>query len=186
MPILAREPDQYPLDLLQQSDLGQESDRQWLVVHTKPRQEKTLARQLTQRQISHFLPQVRNKLKTSDGRVRLSYSPLFPGYVFVYGCEEDRGRVLSTRSAAHVLEVPNGAQLTFDLRQIERLTHSDHPFATEEHMKPGTLVRITTGPFSGFEGQILQRRSGRLLLIAVHYLQRGISVELGDCEIEKL
>ena len=46
MPILAEEPELFPEDLLDRPEVGQEDGKQWWVVHTRPRQEKSLARTL--------------------------------------------------------------------------------------------------------------------------------------------
>ena len=186
MPILAREPDQYPADLLDQAELGEEPQRGWWVVHVRPRQEKALARQLTADGVWHYLPQYESQYKSPGGRKRKSYLPLFPGYVFVYGDDDARLNALKSRQAVQILAVEDHRQLTFDLRQICRLTHSNQPLTPKEQLPPGTEVRITSGPFEGFVGRILRRRTGDQLLVVVNYLQRGVTVELGDCGIEKL
>ena len=76
--------------------------------------------------------------------------------------------------------------MMFNLGQIKRLTESGLPLLPENRLRPGERVRITSCPFQDFEGLIQECRSGNRLLVVVNYLQRGVSVELGDCEIEKL
>jgi hypothetical protein len=46
-------------------------------------------------------------------------------------------------------------------------------------------VRIRKGQFGGIEGVVTHRRGGRRrLLIAVHFLGRGVSVEIDDFMLE--
>ena len=186
MPILAREPDVYPEGLLDRPEVGCESTRRWHVVHTRPRQEKTLARQLRSLRIAHYLPQTERKFRSPNGRRRVSFVPLFTGYLFLYGDGHERLQAYQTHSAAQVLDVPDGAELTFDLRQISRLTIIGQPLTPVARLQPGTRVRITGGPFESFEGRILKKRAGDRLLVVVNYLQQGVTVELDDYELEEL
>lgn len=186
MPILRKEPDLFPEGLLDQPGLGEEADTQWWAVHTLPRQEKTLARKLRVRGIRHYLPQAPRKTKSPAGRMRVSYVPLFAGYVFLYGTEQERLQSLESGCIAKMLPVGDGKRLTDDLRQIQKLISANVPFAFEERLEPGMGVRIKSGPFQGYEGQILKRHSGDRLLVIVNYLQQGISVALDDCQLEKI
>ena len=186
MPILTREPDTYPESLLDRPEVGHEENRGWWVAHTRPRQEKVLARRLAAADVANYVPQIEQQYRSPNGRKRVSYAPLFPGYAFVYGTDHDRLRALDTGTVVQMLEVADSEQLTFDLRQIKRLTESGLPLLPEKQLKPGTRVRITSGPFQDFEGLIQECRSINRLVVVVDYLQRGVSVELGDCGIEEL
>lgn len=186
MPILRREPDQFPAELLEQPDLGGETGRSWWVAHTYPRQEKSLVRRLHAHSTWHYLPQTENKFRSPNGRSRTSYVPLFPGYVFLYGSDQERGQALETGCVVRILDVEDGRKLTADLRQIKRLLDSGCPLTTEAELSPGELVRVTTGPFQGFEGRLLKRQAGDRLLVLVNYLQQGVSVALENYQVERV
>jgi transcriptional antiterminator RfaH len=47
-------------------------------------------------------------------------------------------------------------------------------------------VRIKSGALMGLEGMILTRRGETRLLIAVHYLQQGVSVQIDDYMVEPI
>lgn len=186
MPILPHEPELFPADLLERAENDDPSVYRWWVVHTKPRQEKTLARQLTALKVSHYVPQYERQTRAPSGRKRISFTPLFAGYGFAYGTEDDRERLFGSTAIARLLDVPDQRQLTFDLRQIRRLTESGRILQPESRLEPGAAVRITTGPFQDFEGRIVRRRSGNRLLVIVNYLQQGVSVEVEDDGIEAI
>jgi transcriptional antiterminator RfaH len=186
MPILRKEPDTFPDELFDHPPRGDETHAHWWVVHTLPRQEKTLARKLRIRGIRHYLPQAQKKSNSPGGRLRVSYVPLFAGYVFLYASEQERLQSLDSGCIAKMLPVGDEKRLTDDLRQIRKLIASNVQFNFEPRLEPGMAVRVKTGPFQGFEGQVLKRHSGDRLLVIVNYLQQGISVALDDCSLEKI
>jgi len=184
MPILSEEPSLYPEALLDQTVL-EPSDRQWWVLYTKARQEKAIARDLLAFQVPFFLPLVK-KTSVIRGRSVASHSPLFAGYVFMYGSEEERIRSLTTNRISRILtpDDPNG--LLYDLRQLRRLITSNAPLTVESRLGPGNRVRVRHGPFAGLEGTVLTRRGETRLLVSINFLQQGASVEIEDYLLEPI
>lgn len=186
MPILAHEPDVYPDNLFETLEIATDEDKQWYAVHTRPRCEKNLARKLSGADIWHCLPMHEHKYRSPKGRKCVSYLPLFPSYLFLYATEEERYRAMATHNIVRVMDVPDGEQLTFDLRQVKRLLETGASLRPQAQLQPGAHVRVTNGPFLNFEGRIIKRQSGDVLLVVVHYLQQGITIALDDCQVEPL
>ena len=186
MPILAPESDIYPSDLLESNGDADGSTQLWYALHTRPRQEKMLARKLTQLKIAHYSPQIEKRYRSPNGRRRVSYVPMFPGYIFARCSTEPVASIYQTNAVAKMLEVPDAKQLVFDLRQIRKLTHGGVTLAQAQAIVPGTNVRIKSGPFVDFEGIVVKHQSGDKLLVVVNYLQQGVSIEIGDYDLEKL
>ena len=190
MPILSREPDLYPADLLEPRDAAAprapSHDVRWWALYTLARREKDLVRRLRAMHVAHYCPLVPRRTKSPQGRVRTAYVPLFAGYVFVRGTEEDRYRAMTTNVVSRWLEVPRAEELVADLRQIQRLVACGAPLTPEARLEPGERVRIRRGPFVGFEGQITKRLSETRLVVAVRFLQQGASVLLDDFEVERI
>jgi len=67
----------------------------WHAIYTCSRHEKSVSRQLREKQIDCFLPLYRSVRRWKDRRKELEL-PLFPGYVFVHIDDEDRLRVLQS------------------------------------------------------------------------------------------
>lgn len=181
MPILPREIDLYPADLL---ECG--SDLPWWVTYTLSRREKELMRQLKRLGIGFYCPLIPKRNRSPSGRVRTSYVPLFPGYVFVQADAEARQLALTTNCISRTLAVSESDQLVTDLRQIERLIASDTPLAPESRIRPGQRVRVKSGPLSGVEGTVAKRHSGDRLLIVVGFLQQGASIAMDDFQVEAI
>lgn len=52
------------------------------------------------------------------------------------------------------------------------------PLTFEPQLLTGRAVRISSGPLSGLNGKVIARRGRTLLLVAVHFLNTGVSVEI--------
>ena len=183
MPILNHEPDIWPDNLLSPEFLEQES-QPWWAMYTMPRFEKKLMRQLTELQIPYYGPTIVRRFRSPAGRIRTSYEPLFPNYVFICGDEMARYNAVSTGSVSRWLPVARAEELITDLRQIHDLILTDAPLAPELRLEPGQRVRVRSGVFKGFEGTVLRRENEIRLLISVRYMGRGASVALDDCQLE--
>ncbi|MGB7345808.1 MAG: transcription termination/antitermination NusG family protein [Pirellulaceae bacterium] len=183
MPILPSEPDCYPIDLLDQAEL---SDQPWWLVYTKSRQEKKLMRELRSLGIGHYGPQVGHRRRSPAGRVRTTYAPLFNNYVFVCGGEEVRYETVCTGSVTKMTSITDTEILVSDLIQIRDLVNLGAPLTLESRLQPGQRVRVKTGAFAGYEGVVIQRHQETRLLVAVQFMEQGVSVKLDDCQLESL
>lgn len=184
VPILPKEPDIYPPGLLDQE--SDDEPRCWWVLYTLPRREKDLMRRLRSLHIPHYGPLIPRRTKSPAGRVRQSFVPLFAGYVFLAGSEQQRYEAMATNCISRCLAVTQSAQLVRDLRQIQRLVESDAPLSPESRITPGTRVRVRSGPLVGLEGSVETRRGQDYLVVAIEFLQQGASVLIRDYELEKI
>jgi transcription termination/antitermination protein NusG len=182
LPILDREPSVWPEDLFEVRMQTCDPDP-WLVCHVRPRTEKTVARRLRSLGIAYFLPQ-NERRKRYQRRLVRSHLPLFPGYIFVVANDSDPGRTI--KEIVRSLIVNDQQQIERDLREIDRLLRSGQPITREERLRPGAMARIVSGPLAGLCGQVLKNRKGLRLVLQVHFLQQGASVEVDSAAIEAL
>ena len=125
MPILPPEPDCYPPNLWENgASVAPLGDRTWWCLHTKPRQEKAIARELRKAEVAYYLPQARKESRTPAGRKIESVVPLFTSYMFMKGKSEDRLVALRGNRVVAVLEVADQVALASDLRQIHTMINS--------------------------------------------------------------
>ena len=186
MPILPREPDIHPPELLGRFDPNPSQVEQWWAMYTMARREKELMRRLRALDVPFYSPLVHRRTRSPSGRVRQSYVPLFPSYVFIYGSDQQRQQALSTHCVSRSLIVPDAARFVHDLRQIQQLIESDAPLTVEARIEPGRRVRVRSGPMVGMEGTVIKRRGKDWLVVAVEFLQQGASVLLEDFQVEPL
>jgi hypothetical protein len=184
MPILAAEPCIHPVDLL--DDLAfSDSERKWWVVYTRSRQEKSLARQLHAMRVPFYLPLV-PKASLIGGRRVSSMLPLFGSYLFMFADDIERIEALATKRVAHQFAPSDVQGVTRDLRHVRALIDSGAPLTVESRLHAGQRVRIKHGALLGVEGVIVSRRGGDRLLVAVEFLQQGVSILISDIQLEPI
>ena len=185
MPILPAEPERFPDCLLDRPTPAERAARRWWALHTRPRQEKSLARDLCDRRIPFYLPLLTRRLQIR-GQAVTSRVPLFPGYVFLLGLPEERLTTLATRRVVRSLEVVDQDGLWRDLCQVSRLIASGKPVAPEDRLVPGAVVEIRSGTLAGLRGVIVKAASGHRFIVRVDFIQRGASVLLDDVSLMKI
>jgi transcriptional antiterminator RfaH len=155
----------------------------WWVLHTRPRAEKSLARSAFRQNVSFFLPLHTHRWR-NQGRLFKAQLPLFPGYLFLYGDEEARLRLLDTHFVANCIPVADQLQLWGDLARVYRLMTSGMSLTPQERLVPGAKVVITAGPLAGFEGKLIRHGRDMRLVIEVEFIRRGVSVEIESWMVE--
>jgi transcription antitermination factor NusG len=185
MPILPIEPYIFPEDLLVTPEGHAEPACRWWVFHTLPRAEKCLARRLLSHNIRFFLPLYHRVWRRRD-RLRESYKPLFPGYIFLQAGDQDWYKLLKLRLVARSIPVPDQSRLQQDLYRVFQLMTAGLPLAPEDRLVPGSWVEITAGPLAGLTGRFLRRGKRCKVFVEVEFLQRGVSVEIESWSIRPL
>lgn len=184
MPILKREIDHFPANLLEADGILAHSPGRWWALYTRSRREKDLMRRLQAQKIAFYCPIVEQQHRSPNGRLRTSYIPLFANYVFLRGDEQDRYNALTTGCISRDIEVPDPERLVRDLRQVHDLIDLGTDLTPEARIDTGARVRVKTGVLTGQVGTVIERRGQRRLLVAVDFLQQGASVELTSCDLE--
>lgn len=159
--------------------------RSWWVMHTKARQEKSLARDLRALAIPYYLPTV-PQTKVVRGRKQTSQIPLFTSYVFVFGTDPERHTTMMTNRVAHFLPVTDPQLLTRQLLDLSRLIGAGAPLTVESRIKAGDRVRVKSGSLAGVEGTVIARRRKCRLIVSVSLIQQGVSIEIDDHLLEPL
>jgi len=182
MPILEAEPELFPESLLMEPVLcddgyseSTDTARSWWVSHTRPRQEKALARQLFDEGVPYYLPCDRRRVRVRS-RVVTSRVPLFGGYLFVRITEAERLRVLNTNRVAGLLKVSDQVRLLRDLQRVYRVLDLGAPITAESRLEPGTSVTVRHGPLAGMTGTVVKAAGGFKFIVSVDFISRGLSV----------
>jgi len=157
----------------------------WWVAHTKSRFEKAFAWDLSRLGIGYFLPMIQ-RVRICGGKKRKVLAPLFPSYVFLCGSDEDRYTAMTTNRLCQTLEVRDQGQLVSELAAIGkalagRAVLDPYPFAAV-----GNRCRVTSGPFEGLEGVVVQRNGVSRLVLGVSILGQGALLELDTALLERV
>ena len=155
----------------------------WWVAHTKSRNEKALAHDLISREISYFLP-MSWKVRRKSRRTIKSLLPLFGGYLFFCGDENQRTELLRTDRVANLIEVIDQQKLLDELVQIERVLNTGEPLVPHRYIKIGQKCRVIAGPLMGLQGIVITTKSATRLVLQVDMLGQAASVEIDIDMIE--
>ncbi len=158
---------------------------QWWVAHVKSRNEKALAHDLIRRDISYFLP-MSWKVRRQRGRTIRSLLPLFGGYLFFCGEENERIELLRTNRVANLIVVSDQQTLIDELAQIEHALRAGVPLTPHKFAKLGQRCKITAGALCGLTGIVVRTGNTARLLLQVDILGQGAAVEIDVDMIEQL
>jgi transcriptional antiterminator RfaH len=157
----------------------------WLVVYTKPRQEKKLAQRLTQLGFEVYCPTQRIKKRWSD-RWKWIEQPLFTSHLFIQIDPERRDAIYF---------VPGFVRFLFWLtrpavvrpQEIDTLKRCLNDFTPEaiqvESLLPGQHLKIQSGPLQRQEAQLLEHR-GDTMVLYLPSIQLQVRVDLSHTEIQ--
>ena len=158
---------------------------QWWVVHTRSRNEKALAHDLISKDISYFLP-MSWKVRRKSRRTIRSLLPLFNGYLFFCGKEDERVELLKTNRVAHLIEVDNQKKLLDELVQVNQALQSGAPLTPHKYIKAGQRCRVIAGPLIGLEGIVVRTKNATRLVLQIDMLGQAASVEIDVDTMEVL
>ena len=157
----------------------------WYAVYTRSRHEKTVAEQLVQKGLDHFLPLYESVRKWKNGNFKVRL-PLFPGYLFVHIPLQERLQVLQVPGVVQLVG-SSGVPLALPQAEIETIRDAltkglqAHP---HPYLKVGSRVRISSGPLQGLQGILLRKKGKVRLVVSVDLIMRSIAIDIDVSEVE--
>lgn len=155
----------------------------WWVAHTKSRNEKALAHDLIRKEICYFLPMTW-KVRRHKGRKIRSLLPLFGGYMFFCGDENQRLEVLRTNRIANLIEARDQQKLLEELGQIEQALRTGANLVPHHYTEVGRRCRVTAGPLKDLQGIVIKTKGISRLVLQIDMLGQAASVEIDTDIIE--
>jgi transcription antitermination factor NusG len=167
------------------SDSHGPEPRAWLAAYTRSRHEQQVVQQLQQKQLECLLPTYERSTRWSD-RIKRSRAPLFPGYVFVEVAESERTRVLETAGVVNLVSRAGKAvQLSHDdIAKLRVCCGEARHIEPHPYLKVGRRVRVTYGPFSGWEGTLLEKQNSRRLVIMIEQIMKAVAINIDGADVE--
>ncbi|MEK9517166.1 MAG: UpxY family transcription antiterminator [Flavobacteriaceae bacterium] len=156
--------------------LESKASMDWLVVYTKPKNEKKVALELERLGIENYCPML-TLLKQYSDRKKKVKQPLIPSYVFVRTEEKDRQKVFQVSGVVRFV-FWLGKPAVVKEKEIEILrdhlkgVYHDVSF---QNTQKGDLLTIPSGPFKGSEGIVERIDKNK---ICIRLLGLGFNVTL--------
>ena len=152
----------------------------WYVCTTKPRAEKVAARELHGAGIECYLPLLKTRRKWSD-RMKWVELPLFRSYVFVRVNKDNYTKVTAQYSVSRFVTFEGRAAPIPD-EQIETirllLNEGAELEVVSDKLSPGEKIIVQAGPFLGLQGELIEYRGKRKVLIQIGELSEGLLVTI--------
>jgi transcription antitermination factor NusG len=162
-------------------------EQKWFVIRTKPRWERKVANQIEKKEIEVYVPVI-EKIRIWSDRKKKVREPMFSGYVFVFGNEEERLRAISQTIGAMsyiffnkrpaVLRQEEIDYIRLSLKVPERIT------VEEKQIKKGDFITVRRGPFRGMKGYVNDFKGEYKLTVNLEELSTAFSVTLMLDEVE--
>jgi transcription antitermination factor NusG len=162
----------------------------WYALRSKPRKEEVLWQQLLARDVEVFFPRIRvHPVNPRSRKLR----PYFPGYMFVYIDIEESG-LSKFNWMPHAIGLVSfdGEPATVPENLIHMVSKRVEEIAAAggefyDGLKSGDPVRISSGPFAGYEAIFDTRLPGseRVRVLIQMLSDRNIPVELKSGQVER-
>ena len=149
----------------------------WWVAHTKSRNEKALAWQLQKKNVSYFLPMA-EKVSKRNRRISRSMLPLFSGYVFFCGNENDRLEALKTNRISNIIQITDQKLFINELMPIEKALVGGADLQSCAYIQSGQRCRVLAGPLMGIEGIAVNEQNKTRLVLQVDILGKATCLDI--------
>lgn len=151
----------------------------WFVLYTKSRNEKLVADKLKVMGIEAYCPTIKTKRRWSD-RVKMVEEPLIRSYCFVRLEEHERNNVFRVAGIVRYMFWLKKPAIVRD-EEIDTikwmLGEIDHDYIEVSTFSPGDRVKIGSGSFTDYTGEV-RSQQGKSLSLVLEYLQLVITVDL--------
>jgi transcription antitermination factor NusG len=116
---------------------------------------------------------------TGRTRVRVSHSPLFPGYVFLRHSLDERLTVQRSSVIVSILDVADQRSLAGELGQLRDLQAAGASLVPHPWLGVGDAVKVAAGAFKGYRGVIVREHGRERLVVSIDLIRQSVVVDFG-------
>lgn len=159
---------------------------QWTALYTRPRHEKRVAEQLSERNIQHYLPLVRVQKKWSDRKTWVE-EPLFRSYVFVWGDPLERYHAVQAYGTVGYVKFGNSPAFVREeeIDTVRRLLREGVALESCSMPRRGDEIEIVRGPFTGMRGILEEVQGAQRLIVSIPSIRQGIRFNVALEDVKK-
>ena len=155
----------------------------WYALKVRTRSEPVALAALRNRRYNPFCPTLAERRRYCD-RVALVQTPVFPGYVFCRLNIHDKVPVLSAPAVEYIVSFSGTPTIVPD-EEIDAVRRAVEAGARPRaYLAVGQKIRIEYGALAGIEGVLERIGKEHRIVVSVHLLQRSVSVEIDEDQIQ--
>lgn len=149
---------------------------EWLVIYTKPQQEKKVSENLQKIGIESYCPTIEEVRQWTD-RKKIIQVPIFKSYVFVKIALKNRNKVFEVPGVLNYLFWLGKPAIVKEIEIQNLIDFLNGPYSSvkTERLVAGSNFFISEGPFKNLEGKV-KFVANSYVMIAI--VQLGISVKI--------
>lgn len=170
------------------TDIVEKKGSKWIVAYTRSRHEHVAGRNLSDKNISVYIP-YKTELRQWSDRKKLVTEPMFRSYVFVYANTREYCTALFTPGVIRFI-CNNGKPLevsSTDMDLIRKAASSGIKVDAEPaRFIPGEKVLITKGTLKGLTGILVEIRGKHKVVVLLESLAMHLLVEIPLGYIKKV
>ncbi len=153
--------------------------KQWIAVYTKPRHEKLVLSQFTEKGIDSYLPLIRQRHRWSD-RMKWVEIPIFKSYIFAHVELKDNLEVLQTRGVNHIVKFQNKIAVIPDdqIASLRKIIDGGFDSFPSDYFVIGDDVEVIGGPLRGINGIVSRNDTSDKLIIKINVIQHAVAVQI--------
>jgi transcription antitermination factor NusG len=160
-------------------------DQPWYALKVRARSEPVAVAVLRNRGYDPFAPTISERRRYCD-RMTVIQTPVFPGYVFCRLNPNRKVPVLSTPAVEYIVSF-DGVPAIVPEEEIEAVRRAIEAGAVpRSYLAVGQRIRIEYGSLAGLEGILERTGKENRLVVSVHLLQRSVSVEIDDDQVQAI
>ncbi len=158
--------------------------KNWFALYTYPRHEFKVEHELKDLNIEAYLPIKTEQRQWSDRKKKID-GPLIPGYIFIKATERERLDAHAIKSILKTVSFESKPAIIPDwqIENLKLLLAQTNEILVTDRFKPGSKVKIISGPMKDIEGQIVTRENNHYLGIAIDALKMGVLVKISEDQI---
>ncbi|TBU75739.1 transcription/translation regulatory transformer protein RfaH [Pseudomonas daroniae] len=153
------------------------SEIAWYLIQCKPRHDDKAWENLSRQGFECFCPRTRTQTIRA-GKVKYSYQPLFPGYLFLHMKAQDNwAKLRSTRGVSRVVGFC-GVPCRINDAIIEQLKKRSLQTEQAPMLNPGDNVHIKAGPLADMNAIFLTMDGEQRVMLLLRLLNREQQIKV--------
>jgi len=163
------------------------NDIHWYALYTRPRHEKKVARQLTDKGIESYLP-MRKVLRQWSDRKKWIEEPLFGCYLFIHVNPGERLPALQTHGTVRLISFRGEPTVVPDreIETIRRILRENPVVETGPVAAVGDMVEIVLGPLTGLQGRLEAVQGGHRFIVSIDSIGQSVRFNVDKHDVKVL
>jgi transcription antitermination factor NusG len=159
----------------------------WHALYTRHQHEKAIAKTLSNRGFTVFLP-LYGTVRLWRNRPQSLQLPLFPCYVFIQGGMDRQLQIMNTPGVCNIVSC--GGQPAIvppdEIAATRRILENPSRVEPHEFLRTGDRVAVTSGSLLGVEGVLVRIKGIYRLVVSMEMLGRSASVEIDVSRVRRI